>query len=573
MKKLILIGLVFVLALPLFSFATIAQSFFNVIVQNERHGLFDHEVVLNATNNGGLDKEYNFKVKFENLNSETRKQQVFYLDKTQYSWEVDVHEKNESSAYSCAVSGINATCYNYVLVGKENRSTTIEVWKFADILSKGGSYINVTAKKTTIPVASGESVLVKLKWNTLATLENNKKISYGSWSINPSGAYNTSYGFWRRLNITANISNMMRTNFTVNLTLPKEVVGNATANGDDIIVVYDNSGTESEIHRINTTPFQEGSNVNIWFRVQKDISAGATDENYSIYYNASNPALPLNLTSQIFSRIPEQNESGCVGGWAFREGAGTQTNDTCNGNRGSIQGNPIWASNNASIDSTRYGIDGDYALRLDGTGDTVAITDAPQYNLSKGFSVSMWINAYTILGTHNTPISKDVPGGVGEWLIQSVINANRIDFYIMNADRNNFISRNTPTGYTTDGWHHWVFTWDGTTSSSGIRIYKDAVRIDTASFDFGSFTGMGDTTANITIGASGNGANFMNGEVDEVAIYNYTLSPDNIYYHYWRRAHHQNAWSTSLGVSQETAPPPPPVVPSSPRSYNWIGGG
>jgi len=49
----------------------------------------------------------------------------------------------------------------------------------------------------------------------------------------------------------------------------------------------------------------------------------------------------------------------------------------------------------------------------------------------------------------------------------------------------------------------------------------------------------------------------FNGTIDELMIYNRSLTANEVYYHYWRRAHPVNGWSTKLGESQPSPTPGP----------------
>jgi len=60
-------------------------------------------------------------------------------------------------------------------------------------------------------------------------------------------------------------------------------------------------------------------------------------------------------------------------------------------------------------------------------------------------------------------------------------------------------------------------TWDGTTSSTGIKIYLDDVEQTTTNSSSGTFTGMNNGIAPLYIGHYGQ---YMDGVLKEVKFYN-----------------------------------------------------
>ena len=93
-------------------------------------------------------------------------------------------------------------------------------------------------------------------------------------------------------------------------------------------------------------------------------------------------------------------------------------------------------------------------------------------------------------------------------------------------DSNKKIGRKATAVLTAGAWQHVVCTWDGSTSSSGIKIYRNGTQVDDTDNNAGSFTGV-PTGAEFTIGAQKSGASGntgFNGKVDEVYFWDRDLS-------------------------------------------------
>ncbi|MCL5097793.1 MAG: LamG domain-containing protein, partial [Candidatus Omnitrophica bacterium] len=87
-----------------------------------------------------------------------------------------------------------------------------------------------------------------------------------------------------------------------------------------------------------------------------------------------------------------------------------------------------------------------------------------------------------------------------------------------------------------DTWHHVAFTYDGSGSAAGVRIYVDGEDA-TGNADDSNFvdtlSGAILSDASMTIGSRDNGsAHFFTGAIREAAVWDTTLTPENIRYVY-----------------------------------------
>jgi hypothetical protein len=204
------------------------------------------------------------------------------------------------------------------------------------------------------------------------------------------------------------------------------------------------------------------------------------------------------------------NTSGLVGYWKFDEGVGNDTYDKSgNGNNGTLEnsthGVPIWTTG-------RFG----KGLDFDGDGDYVFIESNPSLLVANG-TVAAWIY----------PLSTD-----GERTIYSALggpSADRMPYFRMvNGDLSAYITNGTDyqavnhnSNLQTNAWHHVVFWYNGTNTGfyiNGIKVYDVPQTVEAIP-----------PTSDCVIGSfSPSYQRVFNGTIDEVMIFNRTLSADEI---------------------------------------------
>jgi hypothetical protein len=199
-------------------------------------------------------------------------------------------------------------------------------------------------------------------------------------------------------------------------------------------------------------------------------------------------------------------DQGLVGYWSFDGGdmaKNTAYDRSGQGNNGTLTNGPVR-------------IDGKFgqALSFDGVNDFVStgFSNMPANNSSQ--VVALWfkqntrnINSY-IFTLENSGASSAIRIG---------FDATPGDMYVDRWGGTKIIDSGTVPSLNT--WHQYVYSYDGTTH----RIYLDGAQID-------SSTGVANTgTPNsVSIGKSAVSGRPFTGLIDDVRIYNRTLSPDEI---------------------------------------------
>ena len=187
------------------------------------------------------------------------------------------------------------------------------------------------------------------------------------------------------------------------------------------------------------------------------------------------------------------------------------------------------------------GIEGDYALQLDGSGQyinlgTGAYPRAGLYTNGRGGgidegSVTCWVKAWQIGGLLSNYNSAHSGSGFGFFLVGG---ENGVNAWTHLRDENGDIGiaqgRPGMTGFNMldDQWHMVGVTWK---QGGSIQMYVDGGRVDVA--DAGAMTYFLPWQAGMLIGANRNADRtgleaFYGGLIDDMKIYNYIRTPDQM---------------------------------------------
>jgi hypothetical protein len=276
--------------------------------------------------------------------------------------------------------------------------------------------------------------------------------------------------------------------------------------------------------------------TNTWYHITGTYDKNAGSNNFKLYVNGKfvtsntySNSITTNSTSLKFglysgyyfngtadliriynyARTPAQvaydyNRGKPVAWWKMDEGEGTSVYDwSGNGNTGTMQ----------NMDPPNDWVTGKYnkALDFDGSDDYISVPSSPAYNIGNDFTISSWFKT-TTAGERPIWSNRD---GVG-YLYYGVVSGKGFIYY----------NGASPAGISTNKsindniWHNFVFVRSGTTS----YLYVDGA-LDS------SPTQTGYTAANGTarIGHDvANGTEYFPGQIDDVRIYNYALTAEQV---------------------------------------------
>jgi hypothetical protein len=216
----------------------------------------------------------------------------------------------------------------------------------------------------------------------------------------------------------------------------------------------------------------------------------------------------------ILGVMPAPVDPGVEGLVAYYPLDGDANDLSGNGLNGTPMGDPTW------IDGFVGG-----AVELDGEGDYIEVASDPLLDIVGPISLALWIRPDAAdpegLGTETAPMAKALGTASPSWSWQVRYGWNSPQPYMA------FTFNTTPRAWAYVGrklqqgeWHHIACTHDGAT----LTAYLDGLAADS--------TPMGAITVSPTpvlIGSDGWGSDWI-GALDEVAIYNRALSPDEVLY-------------------------------------------
>lgn len=167
------------------------------------------------------------------------------------------------------------------------------------------------------------------------------------------------------------------------------------------------------------------------------------------------------------------------------------------------------------------------ALDFDGTDDFIVVTDHADFTFALApFSISAWVDMDS--ATNFVIASKGVLDTNGEWLFYC--ESNKYPALLVFDENTNdcYIGRKYGVAATADVWTHIVATYNGGTTSAGIKVYINGARMDNANLEAsqGSFATMRNGNSAVHIGRCNTA--YANGTIDNVIIFGKELSADNV---------------------------------------------
>lgn len=180
------------------------------------------------------------------------------------------------------------------------------------------------------------------------------------------------------------------------------------------------------------------------------------------------------------------------------------------------------------------------ALDFDGSNDFVDTGNNSALNITEELTISLWVKMDDA-GSDISPNQYFVNKGTGSY---SDATSNSYHFFIANTTTDTItmalsdgssITNTTSTSelylsnFNSNNWYHFVGTWDGST----MKIYVDGKHVSGADTAFsGPINSL--PSANLLLGKLGDNSRFYDGKMDEVKVYNYALSEDQVKVEYNR---------------------------------------
>jgi hypothetical protein len=217
--------------------------------------------------------------------------------------------------------------------------------------------------------------------------------------------------------------------------------------------------------------------------------------------------------------------SSLVSHWKFDEGTETTVSDSVGNNDGTIVG-ASWVT----------GLLGG-ALDFDGIDNYVSIPDNSNLSFGDGtndepFSISTWF--YKNSEDSSVIVSKTYD--TSPFAMEYVLSANENEqistrLYDDNGG-NQIYAMSANSAITIGQWHHYVMTYDGSGSQSGLTVYLDGFDVTDTRGSAGTYTAMDDEATNLYLGVfllnDPTWRVYCNGTIDEVMIFDKELTEGEV---------------------------------------------
>ena len=209
------------------------------------------------------------------------------------------------------------------------------------------------------------------------------------------------------------------------------------------------------------------------------------------------------------------------GYWKLDTGSGTSATDSSgNSNTLSMTGSPSWTTGNI----------GPYALDFSGSGQYLFVaspSSALDFADGASFTITGWFNRDTFANDHTILSTKSGQSTESDGYIAYIDDAT--DQLIIRFDENGTTDARTFTStstFTATGWHHFALSWNE--SAPDAILYIDGKPDGSGSGT--AFASMGDlsNTNAFYIGAETDAGNPFDGKLDDIRIYGYALSADQV---------------------------------------------
>lgn len=211
-------------------------------------------------------------------------------------------------------------------------------------------------------------------------------------------------------------------------------------------------------------------------------------------------------------------DSGLQSYWPLDENTGTTTTDaSTNALTGTMTNGPAWTTG-----QIEYGID------FDGTDDYVTTPDSPALDVvdSRNFTLTGWFNRDTFT-TDDTIIAKRNGITAAENGYIAYIDDATDKLTLEVSDGTDEYQLESASTFVATGWHHFSLTWNDNVSTE-TKLYIDGRAESTT--NTGTFANVNSLANALTfaLGAESDAGNPFDGKLDEIRLYNRTMTADEV---------------------------------------------
>jgi len=261
----------------------------------------------------------------------------------------------------------------------------------------------------------------------------------------------------------------------------------------DEVLIYNDILTPTEIYNLYKTGLSQHASTNISLQTRTASSYNLTD-------------------------------TGLVSQWSFNTNESGNASDGMGRNNGTCSGTacPTWNESYGTV-GAGYNFDG---------GDYINVTDIDALDGVTTMTISAWIKQNS-LGVNRAILAKWDYQTQGSWAIQTHgISADEIQIFIANAldDIGVVHGVTTNADLVANKWYHLVMVYNGSGSGNAdkLKYYVDGIE-KAFSFTGTIPTALTSASSTVKIGMFGGSlTRYFNGSIDEVRIYNRSLSASEV---------------------------------------------
>ena len=218
------------------------------------------------------------------------------------------------------------------------------------------------------------------------------------------------------------------------------------------------------------------------------------------------------------SRTLSDIDPSLIGLWHFDEAAGSTIaiDSSGNGNHGTLQGldaASVW------VTTGRFG----NALAVEGAGYVLVQDSATINRIVSQVTVSAWIYLEGTINDYGTALSRQIGTSINQYYHLSVYQPDGLPNLFINPTTGVIAMPRDPVPVSKEVWTHLAGTYDGVTAILYVNGEPAMWAAVAAPFDT-------DITP-LILGGNGNGkmvSEFFPGRIDEVALWDRALTPDEI---------------------------------------------
>jgi hypothetical protein len=209
--------------------------------------------------------------------------------------------------------------------------------------------------------------------------------------------------------------------------------------------------------------------------------------------------------------------AGLIAHWEFDEGSGTIARDSSGkGHDGTLQGDPQWVT----------GMIGSGALSFDSTDGLVEVGDDASLSLTDALTITAWVSVHD-LNTYYFILCKQPSGTAGDnypgnYEFRTEANSGALQFGHQETEGEQYSFYTSDSSIAVEQWHHVAVT---VTKGDLVEFYIDGVAAGSSeqSTNFGVLN-----DEPVRIGGRKDGYSFFNGLLDDIRLYDRTLSATQI---------------------------------------------